>query len=121
MVNVHPLDSLLDALVAQAHADGGWGYAPGQVAHLEPTCLGLLALSLGGGRHAEALVSARLALHRHAGGDGSFRLERGREEAAWPTALGLFVKSVLGDGEEELRKSAAFLLALKGRVPESAD
>ena len=35
----------LEALAALAHVEGGWGYAAGQPAHLEPTCLALLALS----------------------------------------------------------------------------
>lgn len=118
---MEPLLPFLDTLVQQAHADGGWGYAPGQVAHLEPTCLGLLALSLGGDRYADALARAKQALARNVNPDGSFRLERGRPEAVWPTALGLFVKSVLGDPDEEQARSAAFLLALKGRVPENAE
>ena len=36
----HPLEPL----AALAHADGGWGYVADQPAHLEPTCLALLAL-----------------------------------------------------------------------------
>src|SRR5436305_1397892 len=38
------MSSPLEPLVALAHADGGWGYVADQPAHLEPTCLALLAL-----------------------------------------------------------------------------
>ena len=36
--------NLLQELVSLAHTQGGWGYQPDQPAHLEPTCLALLAL-----------------------------------------------------------------------------
>ena len=35
----------LEALASLALPEGGWGYAPDQGAHLEPTCLALLALA----------------------------------------------------------------------------
>jgi hypothetical protein len=93
---MHDVRSYLDHLASQAHADGGWGYAPDQPAHLEPTCLGLLALSLEPKAHRDIFEKARAALESCAVGDGTYRLERGREEALWPTALVLFVQSVLG-------------------------
>src|SRR5262245_42349843 len=96
----------LDTLTAQAHVDGGWGYAPGQAAHLEPTCLGLLALSLRPERHPTVLARAREALARCGRPDGTYRLERGREEAVWPTALALFVQTTLGGADELRRKTA---------------
>ena len=34
---MHDIGPFLDRLAAQAHPDGGWGYAPTQPAHLEPT------------------------------------------------------------------------------------
>ena len=34
----------LDSLASLARPDGGWGYVADQPAHLEPTCLALLAL-----------------------------------------------------------------------------
>src|SRR5207302_833204 len=43
---MHDIQLYLDSLAAQAHPQGGWGYRPGQDAHLEPTCLALLALAL---------------------------------------------------------------------------
>ncbi len=104
----------LDTLASLAHADGGWGYAPGQPAHLEPTCLGLLALSLDGGRFAPVLDSAWAALASCATGGGLYRLARGREEAVWPTALVLFTQAALGRAEDA-RRTAAALLGLRGK------
>ena len=86
----------LDRLAALAHAEGGWGYGPGQAAHLEPTCLGLLALTLEPASHREVFDKAQAALERCAVGDGTYRLEHGREEAVWPTALVLFVAERAG-------------------------
>jgi uncharacterized protein (DUF362 family) len=111
----------LDDLASLARADGGWGYAPGQSAHLEPTCLGLLALSLEADRHAAAIAAARQALESSAAPDGSYRLARGREEAVWPTALVLFVQAALGRPEAEVKRTAARLLAFRGRTPENKD
>src|SRR5262245_27811723 len=120
---MHNVRSYLDRLVSQAHADGGWGYAPDQPAHLEPTCLGLLALSLEPKAHRDVFEKARAILESCAVGDGTYRLARGREEAVWPTALVMFVQSVLG-GEPGasatggLVCTAGALLRLRGRVPE---
>jgi uncharacterized protein (DUF362 family) len=118
---VHHISPYLETLAAQAHPEGGWGYTPDQVAHLEPTCLALLALSLEADRFADALAKGRQVLRRSALPDGSYRLERGREEAVWPTALALFVQSVLGGPAEELRPTAARLLGLKGSRPDNTD
>jgi uncharacterized protein (DUF362 family) len=108
----------LDSLAALAHLDGGWGYAPGQPAHLEPTCLGLLALSLDASRFAPVLETARTALRRCGDGNGIYRAASGRDEAVWPTALVLFTQVALGWAEA--RRTAAALLALRGRPLESA-
>src|SRR5260370_28358285 len=102
---------LLEALAAQAHPDGGWGYAPGQAAHLEPTCLALLALSLDADRFREQLDTGRAALHRSAAVCGSYRLPQSREEAVCPTALVLFAHGVLGEAPDDLRRPAALMLA----------
>jgi uncharacterized protein (DUF362 family) len=115
---VREVRSHLDSLASLAHADGGWGYAPGQPAHLEPTCLGLLALSLDD-HFAAVRDSARAALERCRGADGLYRLARGREEAVWPTALVLFTQAAFGR-DEEARRSAAALLSLRGRAIDTA-
>jgi hypothetical protein len=65
---VRDIRSCLDTLASLAHPDGGWGYAPGQPAHLEPTCLGLLALSLDAGRFGPLLEAGRAGLARCTGG-----------------------------------------------------
>ena len=111
----------LDRLAALAHADGGWGYAPGQPAHLEPTCLGLLALALEPDAHRATFDKARAVLETCAAGDGTYRLERGRDEAVWPTALVLFVQHVLGAPPETMAPTASALLRLRGNVPANDD
>jgi uncharacterized protein (DUF362 family) len=110
-----------DDLAAMACPGGGWGYAPDQSAHLEPTCLALLALSRQRERFASVLSAGRDALRQCATGDGTYRLGRGRPEAVWPTALVLFTQATLGDAHESLQRTAAALLACKGRQPESKD
>src|SRR5207248_10288670 len=106
-----------DHLTSLAHPDGGWGYAPGQPAHLEPTCLGLLALSLVPDAHADIVQKAKAVLAAHAAGDGTYRLERGRPEAVWPTALVLFVQCALDYPSQERDRTAGALLRLRGGAP----
>ena len=54
-------------------------------------------LSLEPKSHRDVFDKAQAALENCAVGDGTYRLERGREEAVWPTALVLFVQGVLGE------------------------
>ncbi len=103
------------------HTGGGWGYAPGQSPQLEPSCLGLLALSLAPERHAAQIALTRQYIERNANADGSYRPLDGREEAIWPTALVLFTKAALGITHADLQKTAAYLLGMRGRVPEQAE
>lgn len=114
---------LLDRLATAAHPDGGWGYQPGQQANLEPTCLAVLALASEPERFRTAITGGEAAIARHGREDGSFRLAHGRPEAAWPTALVLFLRSALG--RPDLAAVADKLLAIEGRVvkadPEVAD
>src|SRR5262245_32941943 len=104
-----------ERLAELAHEAGGWGYALGQAAHLEPTCLALLALSDQRDRFAAVIDWGRRALGRFRRPDGSYRLDKGREEAVWPTALALFVESVLGAEPRILEATAARLLSFQGR------
>ena len=90
---MYDLTACLDTLAAHAQPEGGWGYAAGQRAHLEPTALGILALSLQRERFTETLDLASKFLNESARGDGTYRLARGRDEAVWPTALVLFVQA----------------------------
>jgi uncharacterized protein (DUF362 family) len=118
---VFDLASHLDALASHQHADGGWGYAPGQAVQLEPTCLALLALSLQKERFQAAIDRGLTALRGCAAADGTYRLTRGREEAVWPTALALFAQTVLGHPREELRPSVAALLQVRGRAHDNKE
>jgi uncharacterized protein (DUF362 family) len=115
---VDDVDPYLDQLEARAHAEGGWGYAPDQPAHLEPTCLALLALALRPERFAATIARGREALARHAASDGTYRLTRGRDEAVWPTALVLFLQASLDYPRDEVRRTASRLVALQGRSPD---
>ncbi|HVK18514.1 MAG TPA: DUF362 domain-containing protein, partial [Fimbriiglobus sp.] len=116
------LTPILDQLAGLASPDGGWGYQPGQPAHLEPTCLAVLALSADPERHAQHIQAGMRAIESNAHSDGSYRLGRGRPQAAWPTALVLFTRSRLGHPAEVIAES---LLTIRGRVlkadPEVAD
>jgi len=86
--------------------DGGWGYRADQPAHLEPTCLALLAGAEAGWP----------ALEQHAAGDGSYRLARGRPQAVWPTALVLFTKAKLGMADAQMKPIIDKLLTIEGKV-----
>jgi uncharacterized protein (DUF362 family) len=108
------VQTILETLAAQAHPEGGWGYAPGQPAQPEPTCLALVALSRERERYAAVIDVGYAALQKAQAADGTYRLIRGREEAVWPTALVLFAQTVLGRPDEEVRRTAAGLLALRG-------
>ncbi len=109
------------ALADLACPGGGWGYAPDQQPHLEPTCLALLALGSDAGRFPAAVEGGKDWLRQCAAPDGSYRLGRGRPEAVWPTALVLFVRASLGEPVEDLTKTAAALLAFRGRKVESKE
>ena len=70
-------------LIELQHPDGGWGYAPGHSPQLEPSCLGLLALSLESDRYAEQIKKTRDFVERNAGDEGSYYLAgRFREPSA---------------------------------------
>jgi uncharacterized protein (DUF362 family) len=103
------------------HPQGGWGYAPGQTPQLEPSCLGLLALSLEPVRYAQQIDKTRQFIERNANDDGSYRPQHGREEAIWPTSLVLFVKAALGLKGNELQRTASYLLGMRGRVPDQPE
>jgi uncharacterized protein (DUF362 family) len=115
MSNISPY---LERLAAEALPDGGWGYAPNQPIHPEPTCLGLLALSLDTERYRAVIERGRSSLERSIAPDGTFRLARDREEALWPTALVLYVQTVLGESPKVLQRTAAAVLSYRSRVPE---
>ncbi len=111
---------VLEDLAQLALPEGGWGYAPGQGPHLEATCLALLALA-SDDRFASPRDAGRAWLETCAVGDGTYRLARGRHEAAWPTALVLFTRAALGDPPEQLAPVARALLAIRGRHADLKD
>ncbi len=103
------------------HAEGGWGYALAQPPQLEPSCLGVLALSLDAGRFTEAIAKTREFIEQAAKEDGSYRPRNGREAAIWPTSLVLFIKSALGLQGPDLDRTSNYLLATRGRVPDQPE
>ncbi len=108
-----------EQLAAQALPEGGWGYAPGHAAHLEPTCMALLALAAEPERYRAAIDGGQAALQKCGAGDGTYRLERGRPEAVWPTSLVLFVQAALGTDRAEIKQTAGALIGLRGRQMEA--
>lgn len=105
----------MNTLAALACVDGGWSYAPEQPPHLEPTCLALLALAADRETHSQSITRGVAWLEQCAVGDGTYRLGRGRYEAAWGTALVLFTLAELGAPKDRLDAIAQGLLALRGR------
>jgi uncharacterized protein (DUF362 family) len=110
-----------EALAALTCPGGGWGYVPGQPPHLEPTCLALLALAAEPRCVAERIGASRQWLDQCLVADGSYRLARGRPDAVWTTALALFVRASLNDPPDQLTKSAAFLLGIRGKTDNATD
>src|SRR5437899_2157412 len=109
------MSDLLQELVSLARPEGGWGYRPDQPAHLEPTCLALLALRPEAERFAELVAGGRAFLRDCRQSDGGYRLNRGREAAVWGTALALFTESAYhesGDATADETASVAFLLGV---------
>ena len=80
---------------------------------MEPTCLALLALN----------DQTRLpVLQRYRHQDGSYRLDRGRAEAVWGTAMAVFAMHALGGDPATINDSASFLLGVRGAtVQEDGD
>ncbi len=118
----------LERLWQSAHPDGGWGYRTGQPAHLEPTCLALVALAPDRARHPAAYDAAVrfVAAQFVATGRGTTaRLQRGRPQAVWTTALALVAWRSGAGTEKEQASLADGLFAIEGRTikadPEVAD
>ncbi len=118
----------IERLWQTARPDGGWGYRTGQAAHLEPTCLALIALAPKRSTNEAAFESARrfVAMQFVSTGRGqTARLQRGRPQAVWTTALALVAWQNGAGSEKEQASLAEGLLAIEGRTiktdPEVAD
>ena len=110
----------LDRLASLVSPDGGWGYQPGQPLHLEPTCLAILALASDRAKFGNLVENGLEALEANRTADGTYRLTRGRPEAAWPTALVLFTEHALSPLDcapgSPLSLTAEKLLTIESRV-----
>jgi uncharacterized protein (DUF362 family) len=103
----------IDTLIRIASPTGGWGYSAGQAVHLEPTCLAILALATDGEKHRETIDKALAVLETQRDGSGFYRLERGRPQAVWPTAMVLATRAAIGKPDE---KASRRLLDLRGHT-----
>jgi uncharacterized protein (DUF362 family) len=113
--------SYLDALAALAHPEGGWGYTSPGPAHLEPTCLALLASSLDPAPFEQSARKAWQFVEGCARGDGTYRWSKGRDEAVWPTSLVLLAQCVLKLPQDTIQRTAGALLAIEGRKQADPD
>jgi uncharacterized protein (DUF362 family) len=118
-------ESIRETLSTLVHPEGGWGYAPGQLAHLEPTCLALVALSADPQKYRAPIEAALRFLEQNRLRDGSYRLARGRIQAFWTTPLVLHARLTLGHSTNSVQQTIDRLLEVRGRVveddPEIAD
>jgi uncharacterized protein (DUF362 family) len=114
-------ETYLQTLVSLAHPDGGWGYAPDQRPHLEPTCLALLALASDREKYPAVVDRGLSSVGQGQKPDGAYRLQTDREEASWMTALVLFLQATYGFPEAEIENTAGRLFAWQGRKPEGAE
>ena len=117
--------TIRETLAKLANPTGGWGYIAQQPAHLEPTCLTLLALAPSSDRLTETINTGLNFLQENSLSDGGYRLTRGRPQALWPTPLVLFTRWTLGHRDAQAEKTIKRLLTIQGRVlgddPEVAD
>jgi uncharacterized protein (DUF362 family) len=105
--------SPIDALLRLVLPTGGWGYYTGHGLHFEPTCLAALALAADAVKHRPLIDKALAALDTQVDGTGLYRLERGRPQAIWPTAMVIATRAGL---EKESERSVQRLLALRGHT-----
>src|ERR1043166_8004544 len=96
----------LQTFTSLAHPEGGWAYSPNHSAHLEPTCLALLALALRREEFAQPIQRGLDFIRRNGTPAAVYRSLPDREEAVWPTALVLFVQASLGQPPDEVQRTA---------------
>lgn len=105
--------AFIDALLGLALPTGGWGYWTGQAIHFEPTCLAILALAAERDKHRAAIDQAVAALDAQSDSTGLYRLDRGRPQAIWASALVATTKHALG---LDISHTAKRLLDIRGRT-----
>ena len=100
--------SLREQLLCARHSDGGWGYAPGCVPRLEPTCWALLGLQ-------RSRSSLDRVIARWPSSDGAL-LEQHEGLVNWSFhALALSTRIALGEAFiSELKSLAAALVEARG-------
>lgn len=107
------LESRLGFLRATQNTDGGWGYFPGKQSWLEPTAYAMLALH--GAPGSDAAVERSWSLVRSWElADGSVRPGVGIADGTWVTALLVTLACVRGVYDENVARSAGWLLRVAG-------
>ena len=118
-------DSLHDCLARLAGLTlptGGWGYQPGQSAHLEPTCFAVLALAADREKYQSQIGAGLSAIHTYRQPDGTYRHPAARPEAAWTTSLVLLTFQRLGvDGSAVAHRLLNVRAKVVKKDPEVAD
>jgi len=106
-----PEATLRDHLLRARHRDGGWGYEPGCVPRLEPTCWALLALQ-------KSRSTADRVLAHWPSVDGAL-VEQPGGLVNWSFhALALSTRITLGDAFiSELKRLAGALIDARGTAP----
>ncbi|HEV3116651.1 MAG TPA: hypothetical protein VGY58_06335, partial [Gemmataceae bacterium] len=117
---MHDYKLHLENLLSHATPEGGWGYSPDQAAHLEPTCLALLALAAEPETYRAAINKGLSVVQRAANADGAFRFPEDREELVWPTALVLFLSASGIYAEADPARTVARLVSWESRKPDEA-
>lgn len=80
-------EKLLSDLLQAQNPDGGWGYAPGKLSRIEPTCWIVIALLASHSGHDEEIKNAIAWLTFQQFPDGSFRAGQAAEFSRWQTAV----------------------------------
>jgi uncharacterized protein (DUF362 family) len=120
MNSSHP--DCLSRLAGLALTSGGWGYQPGQSAHLEPTCFAVLALAADRARYESQIGAALRAIQLYRQPDGTYRHPAARPEAAWTTSLVLLTFQRLGiDGTAVANRLLDVRAKILKKDPEVAD
>lgn len=101
-------------LRAMQNADGGWGYKPGGMSFVEPTCSAILALSLDAQSIAQ-VQRARIYLKTLQHADGGWGIAAPDDESGWMTAWAVWALATGDPGDvQAAHRGANWLLAASG-------